>query len=92
MLLIKYLLMAIGIAMFGSAAEVLGYDVYMMAMARRTLAQLQPGQTAPEEREVRWRVGVALVVLAWAPILIAMSLVVVPEGMGSIPERTWCGP
>ena len=84
MLLIKYLLMAIGIAMFGSAAAVLGYDVYMMAMARRTLAQLQPGQTAPEEREVRWRVGVALVVLAWAPILIAMSLVVVPAGMGGV--------
>ncbi|HYL95257.1 MAG TPA: SPFH domain-containing protein, partial [Terriglobales bacterium] len=76
--------MAIGIAMFGSAAAVLGYDVYMMAMARRTLAQLQPGQTAPEEREVRWRVGVALVVLAWAPILIAMSLVVVPAGMGGV--------
>ena len=84
MLLIKYLLMAVGIAMFGSAAAVLGYDVYMMAMARRTLAQLQPGQTAPEEREVRWRVGVALVVLAWAPILIAMSLVVVPAGMGGV--------
>jgi regulator of protease activity HflC (stomatin/prohibitin superfamily) len=84
MLLIKYLLMAVGIAMFGSAAAVLGYDAYMMAMARRTLAQLQPGQTAPEEREVRWRVGVALVILAWAPILIAMSLVVVPAGMGGV--------
>jgi regulator of protease activity HflC (stomatin/prohibitin superfamily) len=84
MLLIKYLLMAVGIAMFGSAAAVLGYDLYLMAMARRVLAQLQPGQTAPEEREVRWRVGVALVVLAWAPILIAMSLVVVPAGMGGV--------
>jgi regulator of protease activity HflC (stomatin/prohibitin superfamily) len=29
-------------------------------------------------------VGVALVVLAWAPILIAMSLVVVPAGMGGV--------
>ncbi|HET7751570.1 MAG TPA: SPFH domain-containing protein [Terriglobales bacterium] len=84
MLLIKYLLMAVGIAMFGSAAAVLGYDLYLMAMARRILAQLQPGQTAPEERELRWRVGVALVVLAWAPILIAMSLVVVPAGMGGV--------
>ncbi|HKW27546.1 MAG TPA: SPFH domain-containing protein [Terriglobales bacterium] len=84
MLLIKYLLMAVGVAMFGSAVAVLGYDLYLMAMARRTLAQLEPGQTAPEEREVRWRVGVALVVLAWAPILIAMSLVVVPAGMGGV--------
>jgi regulator of protease activity HflC (stomatin/prohibitin superfamily) len=84
MLLIKYLLMAVGIAMFGSAAAILGYDLYLLAMARRVLAQLQPGQTAPEEREVRWRVGVALVVLAWAPILVAMSLVVVPAGMGGV--------
>jgi regulator of protease activity HflC (stomatin/prohibitin superfamily) len=53
-------------------------------MARRTLARLQPGETAPEVREVRWRVGVALVVLAWAPILVAMSLVVVPAGMGGV--------
>jgi regulator of protease activity HflC (stomatin/prohibitin superfamily) len=84
MLLIKYLLMAVGIAMFGSAAAVLGYDLYLMAMARRTLARLQPGEMAPEVREVRWRVGVALVVLAWAPILVAMSLVVVPAGMGGV--------
>src|SRR5690349_10492074 len=84
MLLIKYLLMAVGIAMFGSAAAVLGYDLYLLAMARRALAQLQPGQAAPEERDVRWRVGAALVVLAWAPILIAMSLVVVPAGMGGV--------
>ena len=84
MLLIKYLLMAVGIAMFGSAAAVLGYDLYLMAMVRRAVAELQPGQTAPEEGEVRWRVGVALVLLAWAPILVAMSLVVVPAGMGGV--------
>ncbi len=84
MLLIKYLLMAFGIAMFGSAAAILGYDLYLTAMARRALAQLQPGQTAPEEREVRWRVSVGLALLAWAPILLAMSLVVVPAGMGGV--------
>jgi regulator of protease activity HflC (stomatin/prohibitin superfamily) len=84
MLLIKYLLMAFGIAMFGSAAAILGYDLYLMAMARRALAQLQPGQAAPEEGEVRWRVSVGLALLAWAPILLAMSLVVVPAGMGGV--------
>ena len=84
MLLIKYVLMAVGIAMFGSAAAILGYDLYLMAMARRALAQLQPGQPEPEVREARWRVGAALVLLAWAPILLAMSLVVVPAGMGGV--------
>jgi regulator of protease activity HflC (stomatin/prohibitin superfamily) len=84
MLLIKYLLMAVGIGMFGSSAAILGYDLYLMAMARRALGQLQPGQTPPEEREVRWRVSVGLALLAWAPILMAMSLVVVPAGMGGV--------
>lgn len=84
MLLIKYLLMAVGIAMFGSAVAVLGYDLYLMAMARRALAQLQPGESAPEERQLRWRVTVGLALLAWAPILVAMSLVVVPAGMGGV--------
>jgi len=38
MLLIRYVLMAVGIVMFGSAAVVLGYDLYLMAVARRALA------------------------------------------------------
>lgn len=84
MLLIKYLLMAVGIAMFGSAAAILGYDLYLMALLRRALAQLPPGQPAPEAREVRWRVTLALALLAWAPILLAMSLIVVPAGMGGV--------
>ena len=91
MLLIKYLLMVVGVAMFGSAAAVLGYDLYLLAMARRAVAHLQPGQAAPEERDVRWRVGAALVVLAWAPILIAMSLVVVPAGMGGVRVSQFSG-
>ena len=84
MLLIKYLLMAVGIAMFGSAAAILGYDLYLMALARRAAAQLQPGQAAPPERAPRWRVTLALAALAWASLLIAMSLVVVPAGMGGV--------
>ena len=85
MLLIKYLLMGIGIAMFGSAAAILGYDVYLTMLARRALASVQPGETAATtEREVRWRMSVALGLLAWAPILVAISLVVVPAGMGGV--------
>ena len=84
MLLIKYLLMGIGIAMFGSAAAILGYDIYVATTLRRALSQLQPGHTALEEHEVRWRVSAALVLLAWAPIFAAMSLFVVPEGMGGV--------
>ena len=84
MLLIKYLLMGIGIAMFGSAAAILGYDVYLAMLARRVLASAPPGEPAVPQRQLRWHVSLALALLAWAPILVAMSLVVVPAGMGGV--------
>ena len=84
MLLIKYLLMGIGIAMFGSAAAILGYDVYLAMLARRVLASAPPGEPAVPQRQLRWHVSLALALLAWAPILVAMSLVVVPGGMGGV--------
>ena len=84
MLLIKYLLMGIGIAMFGSAAAILGYDVYLAMLARRVLASAPPGEPAVPQRQLRWHLSLALALLAWAPILVAMSLVVVPAGMGGV--------
>ena len=84
MLLIKYLLMGIGIAMFGSAAAILGYDVHLAMLARRVLASAPPGEPAVPQRQLRWHVSLALALLAWAPILVAMSLVVVPAGMGGV--------
>lgn len=84
MLLIKYLLMGIGIAMFGSAAAILGYDVYLAMLARRVLASAPPGEPAVPQRQLRWHVSLALALLAWAPILVAMSVVVVPAGMGGV--------
>ena len=83
-MLIKYLLMGIGIAMFGSAAAILGYDVYLAMLARRVLASAPPGEPAVPQRQLRWHVSLALALLAWAPILVAMSLVVVPGGMGGV--------
>lgn len=84
MLLIKYLLLAAGIAMFGSAAAILGYDLYLTIRRRRVLESLSPDQPKPEEREIRWRTSVALALLGWAPLIVAMSLVVVPEGTGGV--------
>ena len=84
MLLIKYLLMGIGIAMFGSAAAILGYDVHLAMLARRVLASAPPGEPAVPQRQLRWHVSLALALLAWAPILVAMSVVVVPAGMGGV--------
>jgi regulator of protease activity HflC (stomatin/prohibitin superfamily) len=84
MLLIKYLLMATAIAMFGSAAAIVGYDAYIAMMIQRSLAQLPADQPSPAAHPVRWRISIALLLLAWAPLLLAMGLVVVPEGMGGV--------
>jgi regulator of protease activity HflC (stomatin/prohibitin superfamily) len=52
-------------------------------MYRRALAI--PGTTAlPPLPQWRWRTSLALALLAWGPILLAFSIVVVPSGMAGI--------
>src|SRR5207237_4315573 len=64
----------------------LGYDIYLAMRARRLLIAAEPGQPPPELPGVtlRWRSSVALALLAWAPLLVALSIVVVPEGMAGV--------
>ncbi|MGA2904949.1 MAG: SPFH domain-containing protein [Candidatus Korobacteraceae bacterium] len=82
MIAFKYLLMAIGGSLLVAGISVLAYDLWLMIQYRRTVARGVEGATAPEP--VRWRMSVALVALAWAPMLIAMSFVVVPSGMAGV--------
>jgi regulator of protease activity HflC (stomatin/prohibitin superfamily) len=82
MLFLRNLLIAGGIAMMLVAAGILGYDFYLQARYRRALAGgLTPGTPQPP---ARWRVSLALVFLAWAPMLLALSIVVVPSGMAGV--------
>ncbi len=82
MLALKYLLMATAIGMFVAAAAILAYDWYAEVVYRRALARGVEGLKEPEA--VRWRTTMALAMLAWAPLLIALSIVVVPSGMGGV--------
>jgi len=81
MLFIKYLLTWGGAAMMAIAVGMLGYDFYLLALFRKAQAS---GATPPEYRPVRWRAAVALALLAWAPLLIATGIIVVPSGMGGV--------
>jgi len=81
MLFIKYLLTWGGVAMMAIAVGMLGYDYYLLALFRKAQAS---GATPPEYRPVRWRAAVALALLAWAPLLIATGIIVVPSGMGGV--------
>ena len=84
MLFVKYLLMSGGIAMIVVAAGILGYDFYLQMQYRRRVDSPEPGLPPSIAPEVRWRVTLALALLAWAPLLLALSIVVVPSGMAGV--------
>src|SRR5215471_12065125 len=83
MLALKYLLMCGGLGMILVAVVILGYDFYCELLYRRAIAT--PGVTPiPAEPEWRWRTSLAMGLLAWGPILLAFSIVVVPSGMAGV--------
>ena len=83
MLFVKYLLMTGGIGMFLTAAGILTYDTYLGMQYRRALAA-DGSETVPAVPQLRWRVSLALAMLAWAPLLLALSIVVVPSGTAGV--------
>jgi regulator of protease activity HflC (stomatin/prohibitin superfamily) len=86
MLLLKYLLVGAGIAMFVIAAGILTYDLYLLVAYRRS--RLAPaGEATPvplPPPDVRWRTAIALGMLAWAPLLISAAIVFVPSGTAGV--------
>jgi regulator of protease activity HflC (stomatin/prohibitin superfamily) len=83
MLFLKYLLMLGGLGMIAVAAGILAYDVYLEMRHRKALAIASAGPLPPVP-QMRWRSSLALVLLAWGPILLALGIVVVPSGMAGI--------
>src|SRR2546426_1307298 len=87
MLLLKYLLLAAGIGLFAGAAAIIAYDVYVAAQLRRLLGGgeaaapgAEPARPVGLIRPVRWNVAGKLAGLAWLPLLLGLSIVVVPDG------------
>src|ERR1700761_6204089 len=83
MLALKYLLITGGLGMIFAAVCILGYDLYREMLYRRALET--PGGAPVAEPVVwRWRTSLALGMLAWGPLLVAFSIVVVPSGMAGV--------
>jgi regulator of protease activity HflC (stomatin/prohibitin superfamily) len=82
MLAFKYLLMTLGLSLFVAGAAVLAYDYWLLLQYRRAVAGGVEGAVAPQP--VRWPTTVALIALGWAPMLIALSIVIVPSGMAGV--------
>ncbi|HEY3929896.1 MAG TPA: SPFH domain-containing protein [Candidatus Koribacter sp.] len=82
MLLFKELLMVAGIGLIVAAAAIVGYDFFLKLQYRRALAGGVAGVTEPEP--VRWKMTIVFFALAWAPMLIAASIAVVPSGAAGV--------
>jgi regulator of protease activity HflC (stomatin/prohibitin superfamily) len=84
MLFVKYLLMIGGVGMIAVATAVLAYD--LSQELRYQNAEVAAGGAAAQPRQphTRWRGALALALLAWGPILLALGIVVVPSGMAGV--------
>jgi len=82
MLFLKYLLLCGGIGMIAAAVAILARDFYFELKYRQSLATGTTSVSATPE--IHWRPSIALALFAWGPILLALSIVVVPSGMGGV--------
>ncbi|MFY9584621.1 MAG: SPFH domain-containing protein [Candidatus Acidiferrales bacterium] len=83
MLMLKYVLLAAGIGLFVGAAAIIAYDVYLATQLRRLLAKgAEPVQPLP--RPIRWNLAGKLAGLAWLPLLLGLSIVVVADGSAGV--------
>jgi len=71
MLLLKYGLLTLSAVLFCTAAGLLVQDIVAAVRASRPI-------------EPRWRPVLRLAAVAWLPLLIALSIVVVPSGMAGV--------
>jgi len=80
MLVFKYLLLIGSIGLFIAAIAVVINDVWFNLKRRNDPALPEP----PELQPIRWRTGLAFTALAWLPLLIALSIAIVPSGKAGI--------
>jgi len=90
MLVIKYLLMVGAVAMMVVAAATILYDVYLLLEYRRRLA-LHPDLPLPLPRPLRWKDALRLAALSLVPLLLGLSIAVVPSGMAGVRVSEFSG-
>ncbi len=98
MLALKFLLMVLGVGFFGGAAVVVAYDVYVAARLRWLLEQSTApggeGIAATKPRPfgpVRWKLARNLALAGILPVLLALSITVVPDGFAGIRVSQFSG-
>lgn len=92
MLALKYLLMILGLGLFGSAGALVVYDIYISEQLRRLLARRKTDESgtgigkAPARPfgPVRWGLAQRLAASGVLPLLLALSIVVIPNGAAGL--------
>jgi regulator of protease activity HflC (stomatin/prohibitin superfamily) len=95
MLVLKYLLVILGIGLFGSSGALLVYDIYLSSQLRRLLGRHRDettGEPLPEGspevsrplRPVRWGLAQRLAAAGVLPLLVAFSVAIVPDGFAGV--------
>jgi regulator of protease activity HflC (stomatin/prohibitin superfamily) len=96
MLILKYLLMVASILLFGTAAGLVGYDVWLayelQNLLRRKkepesgLADGEPltGRPSKSPRPIRWGLAGKLAAVAIVPLLVGESMAFVPDGSAGV--------
>ena len=92
MLALKYLLMILGVGLFGSAGALVAYDVFLATQLRRLLRGRAGGEAAAEVgplagrpfRPVRARLALQLAAVGALAILITEAIAVIPDGAAGV--------
>src|SRR6202171_6224142 len=105
MLALKYLLVILGIGLFGSSGALVVYDIYLSSQLRRLLGRRRDetaGELVPEEqgaevgrplRPLRWGLAQRLAAAGVLPLLGGDSIAGGAEGVaGGDVSHNWGGP
>jgi regulator of protease activity HflC (stomatin/prohibitin superfamily) len=95
MLVLKYLLVILGIGLFGSSGALLVYDIYLSSQLRRLLGRRRdaatgellpedPGEVGRPLGPVRWGLAQRLVAAGVLPLLVAFSIAIIPDGFAGV--------
>jgi regulator of protease activity HflC (stomatin/prohibitin superfamily) len=92
MQVLKFLLMILGVGLFGSAGALVAYDIFLAAQIRRLLWRNTTDESGTEVGAltrrpfgpVRWRLALQLAVAGALAILTTQSIVVIPDGAAGV--------
>jgi len=83
MFLLKYLLMTMGVAAFLAGVAVVAFDLYFATQARRLLTEGSI-EEVPAPKPTRWGLAWKLAAAGLLPLLLGLSIVIVPSGYAGV--------